>query len=60
MGDFMIRESYLNKTVKNSNTALTNVAQLVGHRPAKGMVTGSIPGQGTCLGSRFSPRSGHI
>ena len=33
--------------------ALTGVAQLVGHRPAKQKVAGSIPSQGTCLG--FGP-----
>ena len=37
---------------------LTSMAQLVGHYPAKRMVTGSIPGQGTCLGCRFRPRQG--
>ena len=30
--------------------ARTGVAQLVGHRSTKQKVTGSIPGQGTCLG----------
>ena len=38
---------------------LTSVAQLVGHHPAKQKVSGSIAGQGTCLGCRFSPRGAH-
>ena len=31
-------------------SALIGVTQLVGHRPARREVTGSIPCQGTCLG----------
>ena len=37
---------------------LTSVAQLVGRHPTKRKVAGSIPGQGTCLGCRFSLQSG--
>ena len=37
--------------------ALTCVAQLVGHHPAKQKVMGLIPDQGTCLGLRFCPWS---
>ena len=40
--------------------ALTSVAQLVGHHPAKGKFTGSIPGQGTWLGCGFCPFLGHV
>ena len=40
--------------------ALTGVVQLVGCRPTKWKVTGSIPGQGTCVGCRFGPQSGHL
>ena len=39
-------------------TALTGVAQLVGHRPTKQKVTGSIPAQGTCLGVGLVPSQG--
>ena len=41
---------YLLFTLKKLTLALTNVDQLVGHWPAKQMVTGLIPSQGTCLG----------
>ena len=40
--------------------ALTGVAQLVWHCPAKPNVAGSIPGQGTCLGCGFNPQLEHI
>ena len=36
------------------------MAQLVGHCPIKGKVTGSIPGQGKSLGFVFSPGQGHV
>ena len=36
------------------------MAQLVGCHPANQKVTSSIPSQGTCLGCRFGPQSGHI
>ena len=39
------------------NCALTGVVRLVGHRTAKQKVTGSIPGQGTCLGCGSGPWS---
>ena len=39
---------------------LTAMAQLVGCRPAKQKVAGSVPGQGTCLGCGFSPQLGCI
>ena len=39
---------------KNRSAALTYVAQLIGHHPAKQKVTGLIPSQGTCLGCRFN------
>ena len=35
--------------------ALTGVAQLAGHHPAKQKVAGSIPSQGMNLGCGFSP-----
>ena len=41
-------------------TALTGVAQLVGHRPTKQKVTGSIPAQGTCLGVGQILSWGHV
>ena len=46
--------------VKTDVMALTGVAQLVGHRPAKQKVTGSVPGQGTCLGYGFCLLSGSV
>ena len=39
---------------------MTSVAQWVGHRPTKQGVAGSIPGEGTCLGCRFSPWLGRF
>ena len=41
-------------------TALTSVARLVGHHPAKQKVANLIPGQGTRLGSGLGPGSGHM
>ena len=41
---------------KESQIALAAVVQLVRYHPAKRMVAGSIPGQGTCLGFRFHPQ----
>ena len=42
-------------------SCLTGVAQLVGHCSTKQKVaTGSIPGQGTCLGRKFGPQSGRV
>ena len=38
--------------------ALTGVAQLVGHCPAKQKVVDLIPSQGTCLGYGFGPQVG--
>ena len=35
-------------STKKGKWALAGVAQLVGHRPGKQRVTGSIPGEGTC------------
>ena len=40
--------------------ALTSVVQLVWCHPTKQKGSGSIPGQGTCLGCRFSPQSGRL
>ena len=37
------------------NFALTDVAQLFGHRSAKRNVAGPIPSQGICLGCVVSP-----
>ena len=37
----------------NLKNALTRVAQLVGHHPAKRNVASSIPSKGTSLGCRF-------
>ena len=37
------------------------LVQLTGRcHPAKRKVTGSIPGQGTCVGYRFSPLLGYV
>ena len=36
------------------------VALTAGHRPANQKVTGSIPGQGTCLSCRFGPQLGQV
>ena len=41
-------------------TALTSVAHLVGHHPAKQKVSGAMPSQGMCLGCGFGPWSGHV
>ena len=41
-----------------NNDTLTGVAQWVGRHPAKQKVTGSIPGQGACLGYRQGPQLG--
>ena len=35
---------------KSQQMALTDVAQSVEHSPTKQKITGSIPGQGACLG----------
>ena len=40
--------------------ALASVAQWVRHYPANWKVIGLIPGQGTCLGFRFSPWLGLV
>ena len=40
--------------------ALVNMAQLVGSHPTNWKVEGFIPCQGTCLGCRFGPQSGHM
>ena len=40
--------------------ALPGVAQLVGHQPADGKVSGSIPGQGTGLGCWLGPWLGLV
>ena len=40
--------------------ALATVARWARRRPTNQKVTGSIPGQGTCLGCEFHPRLGHI
>ena len=46
---------------ESSTIALTDVAQWVGHGPAKLKVAGSIPSQGTCLTGNWSgPRSGCV
>ena len=37
---------------------LTDVAELVGHHSAWRNAAGSIPGQGTCLGCKFSSDPG--
>ena len=49
--------SSLPRRAKNQQ-ALTGVAQLVGRLPESEKVTGSIPGQGTCLGCRPGPQLG--
>ena len=45
---------YVNSLDKNLALALTSEAQLVGRHSAKQKVAGSIPGQNTCIGCRFS------
>ena len=40
---------------QNLNSALTGMAQLVGHCPANWKISGSIPSQGICLGFGFHP-----
>ena len=45
---------------KMAKPALTSVAQLVEHCPSKQKAAASIPGQGTRLGCRPSPRLGRI
>ena len=45
---------------RTTNTALANVAQLVGCCPASQKVAGSIPGQGTCLVCGFHPQLGRM
>ena len=55
-----LRNRKKNNLKKLEVPALTNVAQLIGCRPVKQKVTSSIPGQGTCLGCRFSPQLGHV
>ena len=42
------------KLLKTRKWALTHVAQLVECPVAKGKLTGSIPGQGSCLSTRLS------
>ena len=39
--------------IKEKLLALTGVTEFVGHYPANQKVTGSIPGQGTCLSWGF-------
>ena len=46
-------ESCISFFQRNCIQALTGVTQLVGCQTSKWKVTGSIPGQGTCLGCRF-------
>ena len=45
---------------KSVYPALASVAQLIGHHPAKRNVAGSIPCQGTCLGSGCGPSLGCV
>ena len=45
---------------KMASGALAGVAQLVGYHPTNQKVTGSIPGQGKCLGCGFGPQSGRV
>ena len=42
-------------SAKYIDTALTSMAQWVGHHPANQKVAGLIPGQGTCLGCGPGP-----
>ena len=46
--------------IKRVARALAVWLSRFGYHPANWKVTGSIPGQGTCLGCRFSPRLGHM
>ena len=48
----------MKKNIQENLLALTDVAQLVGHWPAKQEVTNSIPSQGTCLGCGLVPSQG--
>ena len=45
---------------KRKHCALTGVAQLVGHHPAKYMFAGSIPSQGMGLGCGSGPQLGCV
>ena len=47
-------------SIKKIHLALTGVAHVVVHHPMKWKAVGSIPGQGTCIGCGFRPRSGHM
>ena len=46
--------------VKNYKLALADVAQWIEGKSANQRVTGSTPSQGTCLGGRPCPQSGHV
>ena len=46
--------------IKNKPCALTGIAQLVRHPPAKRKVAGSIPSQGSCLDYGPGPRLGDM
>ena len=45
---------------KKTMCALPGVAHLVGHRPTKQKVTGSIPSHSTSLSFKFSPWPGYL
>ena len=47
--------AYLHWDFRRITQALNGAAQWVGHCPANQKVTGSIPGQGTCLGCGPGP-----
>ena len=46
--------------IKEITSSLARWLSWLEHRPVHQKVTGSIPGQGTCLGCRFTPQSEHI
>ena len=50
----------LSLSVKKCTPALAGRLSWSEHRPIHRKVAGSIPVQGTCLGCRFSPQSGHV
>ena len=54
----MLREETLEIVLVKPGTALVGVAQWIGSWSVNQRVTGSIPGQDTCLGCRPGPQWG--
>ena len=53
-------EHQCDSTEKSQTLALASAAQLVGMSSCNQKIEGLILGQGTCLGYRFDPQSGHV